>query len=363
MAKNKVFIIVIFLLILLATVLITITATYVVIKFNSKLNHITYLAGLGSRTRYVSNYSSRHLSPIISTFNHRKINIEDLKDGYSFLIGGHLLSRPPLSFSNVLLNKDSAELITVPPATNITNNIELIKSFNANFFVGLGDLFFSNQQNQIQEFLKTFAYKIEIPFFNAPGNHDRWPDPQHYRDLFGKTYYHFNINNDYFIFLNTNRRGDGQGYPSGIDGEQLNYFNNLINKIKNVKSIKHVFIFTHQNVWLNHIGYNMPTTIIDKKERIFNFHDEIEIKLQSINKKFYWISGNPLIEGVGFIYHHNNSNIKYFNTTVMNRPEDTLILIKVKPAKEPIIMPISLTNKILQPIEHYNLSYLRKKMK
>ena len=81
----------------------------------------------------------------------------------------------------------------------------MINSLKTQFFVGLGDIFFTNQLNQVQEFLQAFAYKLETPFFNAPGNHDLYPDPVRYRDLFGKTYFDFQIGNEYFIFLNTKK--------------------------------------------------------------------------------------------------------------------------------------------------------------
>ena len=323
-------------------------------------DHLAYLTKREHSTQiiYLSNYDSRHLSPIISPFNHREVTLNDVERGYSFLAGGHLLSPKPADIpaaKHISLEPQPAEIVTLSPSINLLNNMKMINSHEAKFFVGLGDIFYHNQQNQVQEFLKSFAYKLEMPFFNAPGNHDLWPDPVYYRDLFGKTYFDFQIRHEKFIFLNTNRRGD-PSQPSDIDFEQLEYFMELIRQIEKDNSIKHVFIFTHQNIWLDDPSIGG----ISEQEMGFNFYDTIEAELLNIPKQFYWISGNPMTEGIGFVYHKkHNSNTTYINTNITCRPDDTLLLVEITPDKSPIFTPISLTNKEMQPIESYSLEYVR----
>ena len=333
------------------------------IKFYRLIQRVEYHAKNSNKIIYLSNYSSRHLSPIVSPFNHRIINLNEVKHGYSFLLGGHITSPPP-PYSG--LEKDLAETVIIPPVPNLLNNIKKINALKTQFFVGLGDIFFTNQQNQVQEFLQTFAYKLEVPFFNAPGNHDLYPDPENYRVLFGKTYFDFQIGSEYFIFLNTNRRGNatlkpfnGSFYPTDIDFEQLEYFKGLIRQIEKDEGIKHVFIFTHQNIWLD------DPSIGGISEKEFKFHDIVELELLRIPKMFYWISGNPIFENIGVVYHKkNDSNITYINTNIANhntsRPDDTLLLVEIVPENAPVFTPISLTNKNMQPIEFYDLEYVRK---
>ena len=181
-----------------------------------------------------------------------------------------------------------------------------------------------------------------------------------YRDLFGKTYFDFQIGSEYFIFLNTNRRGDSliesyeSGYPVDLDFEQLEYFKELLKKIEKDDGIKHVFILTHHNIWFD------DPTIGGISEHEFNFHDIIEKELLRIPKKFYWISGNPIIQGIGFVHHKKNgSNITYMNTNISTRPEDTILLVEIEPEQAPVFTPISLTNKEMKPIEFYDLDYVR----
>ena len=92
---------------------------------------------------------------------------------------------------------------------------------------------------------------------------------------------------------------------------------------------------------------------------------------------FYWISGNPIFENIGVVYHKkNDSNITYINTNMSDGvrpgkkpfPEEidldldppTLLLVEIKPEQAPVFTPISLTNKKMHPIEFYNLEYVRK---
>ena len=349
-------------------------------RFYRLIHRIEHYAKNSNRVIFLSNYNSRHLSPIVSPFNHRIVNLNDVKHGYSFLLGGHIGSSA-LKNPNNGREEDYAKTVIIPPFKGLLDNIKMINSLKTQFFVGLGDIFYTNQLNQVQEFLQAFAYKLETPFFNAPGNHDLYPDPVRYRDLFGKTYFDFQIGSEYFIFLNTNRRGDNltdnsslniiqdSMYLSDIAFEQLEYFKGLLRKIENDNGIKHVFIFTHQNIWLD------DPSIGGVSEQEFKFDDIIEKELLQIPKIFYWISGNPMSDGIGFVYHKkNDSNITYINTNMSDGvrygkksfPEEmdldppTLLLVEIKPEQAPVFTPISLTDKKMKPIEFYDLKHLRK---
>ena len=73
-----------------------------------KIQSIERYAKNSNRIVYLSNYTSRHLTPIVSPFNHRIVNLNDIEHGYSFLLGGHLGSTGPERPDNVL-EKDFAK--------------------------------------------------------------------------------------------------------------------------------------------------------------------------------------------------------------------------------------------------------------
>ena len=93
-----------------------------------------------------------------------------------------------------------------------------------------------------------FIDSLQMPFFYVPGNHDITNSvmEKKWRELYGKTYYHFVYNDILFMCLNSEdtHRGAGNGM---IGDEQFNYIKTTLEQNQHVKW---TLLFMHQPLWV-----------------------------------------------------------------------------------------------------------------
>ena len=74
------------------------------------------------------------------------------------------------------------------------------------FAIELGDLLRKGRRWFYRRFLNQLGKNLSIPFLTAIGNHDLYHGSANYREIFGPTFYSFQIGQAYFIILDTSAR-------------------------------------------------------------------------------------------------------------------------------------------------------------
>jgi hypothetical protein len=278
----------------------------------------------------------------VSPFN--KLPLADTSANYSFIVSGHF-------------HGESSNLSTFPAATLLAS-IDTLNHIRPSFMISLGDMFIDLNETYVSNYRKSLFDKLNMPIFNAVGNHDL-SNNNFYEKVFGKTYYSFSAGSELYIFLNT-ELNDGS-----IKNEQFEFFKKSLAEARSEK-IKNIFIFSHRPVWAeNNATYEglfkgNSRTLIGEN----NFEEDIKPLLMDFPKKkqVYWISGSLANGPVSFFYNMEpDSKILFMQTAIRDLPRDAVLHIDVK---EGIVSfkGISLTGQVLEPVETYNLDYWKQRI-
>ena len=103
------------------------------------------------------------------------------------------------------------------------------------FAIDVGDLVRKGKRGLFRNFLSQLQRTMTIPFLTAVGNHDLDNGSGNYQEIFGPTYYSFQIGQNYFIVL------DASTEPS-FDKTQLKWLEDELGK---AQSSKARFVFMH----------------------------------------------------------------------------------------------------------------------
>jgi hypothetical protein len=104
------------------------------------------------------------------------------------------------------------------------------------FAIDVGDLVSDGKRGQYRRFLKQVQGNLAIPFVTAIGNHDLTNgSSNNYQDIFGPTYYAFQVGQCYFIVLDAITR-------SGFDKAERQWLEDELHK---AKASKARFVFMH----------------------------------------------------------------------------------------------------------------------
>jgi hypothetical protein len=279
-----------------------------------------------------------HAGPITSStspFNNRMVQT-DSTGNYSFIISGH--------FYGDGTNK------TGYPANTLLANIDKINQSDACMLVCLGDLFM-DVKNDIPKYRTSLFDKLEVPLFNAVGNHDL--SGTVYQEHFSATNYMFNIGNDVHVILDTERdNGD-------IKDDQLQMLQDLADKAA-IENYDHVFIYAHRTVWQD--AYTELDGLFEDNTQSIaatNFKDEVLPVISKMAKhtKVHWFAGSLGNAPASFFYFPDEKNkITYIATAIRALPRDAILWVHVNNG-EVTFETESLTGQSVEPLEHYNVEY------
>lgn len=285
---------------------------------------------------------------IIKSSINNKILSNNNNKSYSFFAGGHLYGYPSTS---------------VFVAPSLLNALDIINTNNVDFFVSLGDNFRECDSLHIFNFKKSFAEKINCPFFITVGNHDVI-DFNLYKNNFGNTWFSFYYSNDAFIFL------DSEFDNSRISGEQLKFLSAKTEEIAANKSLRNVFVFCHKLLWTINDSifknvYN-NTNEVGGYKITNNFSENVFplLKKMSSDKKLFFISGDIGVElkdkrwGLQIFYHKlPNSNITYIANGIGDNYKDVILKINVNENGNAQFNLFSLTDYKWDKIENYGVEF------
>jgi hypothetical protein len=275
---------------------------------------------------------------IISPFNNKSINIESAKKELTFIVSGHF-------------HGSSANQSTFPAST-LLSGIDTINKLEPQFLMSLGDLFLDVNDTYIKNYSRSLFNKLQMPLFNAVGNHDL-SNGNVYSKLFGETFYSFSINQNLFIVLNT-EENDGS-----IKNTQLGFFKTTLTTAQ--EQFENIFIFSHRPVWAeNNKRYeglfagNTRTEIGSN-----NFENEIKPLLLPVakTKSVYWMSGSVAGGPASFFYDKDPvTGIVFMQTAIRDLPRDAVLYVTINDSGVKFKC-ISLTGQELKEIESYDIAF------
>lgn len=268
----------------------------------------------------------------ISKFNNLPVNIYDSIKTYKILVTAHLHGSS--------YNKSGF------PASSLLANLDLINTGNYAFMVCLGDLFM-NPETDIHNYEKSFFSKINIPLFNAVGNHDIYNNI--YNKLYGNTFFSFTKHTEKFIFLDTEINN------GNIQAEQLRF---LKQELTSCNTIHNILIFMHRPLWAeNHP--EMKNLFKDNTRSLFgtNYFSDIQPLLKNLpaNINLFLFAGSMGTSPASFFYHKEN-NITYIATAIRDLPRDAFLEVIFNNSSVSF-NTLSINGNPVKPLEEYNLNY------
>lgn len=102
------------------------------------------------------------------------------------------------------------------------------------FVMDLGDLVREGRKSFYRRFLRQIGKNLTVPLLAAIGNHDLYRGSANYREIFGSTYYSFQIGQSYFIVLDASM-------VSGLDWAQRHWLEDELQRSQ-VSKVRLVFM-------------------------------------------------------------------------------------------------------------------------
>lgn len=273
-----------------------------------------------------------------SAFNKKTVQVDSIGN-YSFIISGH--------FYGDGTNKSGY------PANTLLANLDWINESDACMLICLGDLFM-DITNDIPKYKTSLFDKLEIPLFNAVGNHDLTGSV--YQDNYGATFFKFKIGNDIHVILDTEiNNGD-------LKSDQVKMLSEIEAQCKSEK-ITNVFFYAHRTIWKDSYS-ELEGLFEDNTQSItaVNYKNEVLPIVSNIARQtnVFWFAGSLGDAPASFFYFKDESNkITYIATAIRALLRDAVLVVDVKNGLVSFTTH-SFTNQKLEPLENYNVNFWKK---
>lgn len=208
----------------------------------------------------------------------------------------------PKPYTNLDLNNDPGnfQFAIVTDRTGghrpgvFLDGVKKLNLLQPEFVMSVGDLIEGYTENekeldrQWKEF-NGFIDQLDVPFFYVPGNHDITNKvmEEKWKELYGKTYYHFVYQDVLFLCLNTedNYRGSRRGT---IGDEQYEYIKQALAENPDVRW---TLVFMHQPLWNQEaetLRWNdVEKLLADRKHTVYVGHHHRYVKYERNNGKYF----------------------------------------------------------------------------
>lgn len=207
------------------------------------------------------------------------------------------------------------------PAGTLLANIDQINALDADIFLSTGDLFLDPQKDH-ERYQHTLFRTLNVPLFNAPGNHD---NTGYYTENFGDTFRSFPMGNDRIVLLDTERK-DGS-----IDDDQLK----LLEELTEGPSPGRIFIISHRPIWAE--GHARYGPLFEGNTRGIlgtNYDRDVYPVLERLAQRsqVFWISGSMAGAARSSIFFQPDApNITFIQSAIRNETRDALLIADVGP--------------------------------
>lgn len=259
----------------------------------------------------------------------------DSMGNYRLLIGGH--------FHGSSTNSSGF------PAATLLANIETLNATGANVFLSTGDLFLRPDRDSLRYITALFD-KLELPLFNAPGNHDL--EGSAFRSA-TRMPVMIPMGGDRIILLDTERDN------SDISGDQLQQIKDA-EQAATEGRLQHLFIISHRPVWSE--GEPKYGDLFSGNTRSLtgsNFTKDVLPVLQRIaqHAEVYWISGSMAGRAPASIFFQQHEpNITFIQSAIRDELRDAVLIADVTP-QGVSWKGLSLTGQPLEPVQTYDVAW------
>ena len=273
---------------------------------------------------------------------------ESNPQAYQFLIAGHIYGSHDENASR--------------PAKTLIQNLGNIQQMDLEMIVLLGDSVFDATPEEFDNLEETFLHPLDIPVFNAIGNHDiRNNGRSSYEERYGPTFYTFKHGTAQMIVLDTELTN------CSITGDQMNMLEAALQEASQDSSISHIFVFMHKVIFID----QFPKLLDSENPQVKPNNGSISCENNYLSllennflpaakiKPVYLIAGDTGAYGGNFspFYEkHPDAHLYMIATGIGDAPEDSVILISLEQSETRFDV-ISLSGKHFGPLETYNLSY------
>jgi len=267
------------------------------------------------------NGHTKDTTVIASPFN--QITKTYHKDNLTIIAGGHFFGNS----SNSLFSSPS-----------VLANLDLFDSSRVDLAILLGDNIQRLSEPNIRLFRRAYLNQLNIPVFNAVGNHDISPDPvldyygydpMRYTREFGDPFSSFVFGHVLILVIDTENSGSRPKGNGFLSEKQIQQIQNAISRTSGIE-LRSILLFGHKeiNLWTN------------------NFHQEIvplfSRFLEKGVKVIYFSGdkglGNPSVYQV----QDTVSGIHFYHSHIQNDSTDNLLEISVQMNGDVEVKSISL---------------------
>lgn len=207
-------------------------------------------------------------------------------------------SAKPWSHLNFNNNPDHFQFAILPDRTGghrqgiLEDAINKLILLQPEFVISIGDMIEGYTYNEPEIYQQwniynSFVEKLGMPFFYIPGNHDYTNQVMSriWEELYGPSYYHFIYKNVLFLCLNTESNA-GRG-TTGIDEQQFNYVNEIL---QDYPDVRWTIVLMHRPLWLEEkAGYwdQIESLLNKRKHTVFAGHKHHYVKYERNNGKYF----------------------------------------------------------------------------
>ncbi|MCK4726694.1 MAG: metallophosphoesterase [Anaerolineales bacterium] len=267
---------------------------------------------------------------------------------YQFLVAGHIYGSH---------NDDASR-----PAATLLQNLSAIQQMDLNLIVLLGDSVFDSTPENFQGLEEKFLYQLDIPVYNAIGNHDiRNNGRSIYEERYGPTYYEFRYGPAQMIVLDTELKN------CSIVGEQRDMLETTLHEASQDSSIEQIFVFLHKVIFMEQFPELLDSDNPQVKpnngsivcEKNYSALLEKNFLPAARVKPVYLIAGDSGAYGGNFspfFEKHPDAPLYTIATGIGDTPQDSVILVSIDRSDSRFDV-MSLTGKTFNPLETYDLAY------
>jgi len=165
------------------------------------------------------------------------------------------------------------------PASTLIAMVPIINQLHPNMVFSLGDMVPEPTMEYIDQLEEDVFQKLDMPIFNAPGNHDV-RNRILYEQRYGPTYYRFQNGPAIFIVLDT------EIDPGKITENQKVFLEKAVNQALENSEIKYIFILMHKVLFVPpetlRILFESDVTTAAPNAKDFYFDHEFEPIMEKI---------------------------------------------------------------------------------
>ena len=274
---------------------------------------------------------------IISPITKQPVVVPDSALPYKFLVSGHWYGAST-SRSGF-------------PASTVLGNIGKFNDTGASFFLLTGDIF-QNAKSDQARYAQSLYGPLRIPLFNAVGNHDL--DGGYYTGLFGGTSMQWDVRNDRYLILDTERD------DSSIKGDQLKMLEATATDAEAGK-LRYIFITSHRPIWAETGAYADLFPNNTRSLAGCNYDKDVLPLLRRMmeHAEVFWIAGSMGgTAPASILFETPEPNLHYVMSAIRDEARDAVLLAEVA-ADSVRWKAISLTGKWVGPVQDYNAAWWR----